>query len=347
MKMSFAPTGKSRWNFITPLLNLRYQEYLWENANNKLNDDLKIGQLIKQLDLYYQTQKAELANQFLLQRKTAKIHLLDRDLFDIKESAAGAVESPFFEIALQVHRLLRSESSRIEDFRQLMAFISENELQIDFKAIKNFYAYLRSYCTLLIDEGHTELVPVLFELFKSDLEKGYLLDGDQMHPNTYLNFVQIALRANEVTWAFQFTEKFKHNIIGDPEGDFFYKFNHASCLLAKGELEKALETVPFDHSSVFFQLMARRLELKAYYESKSDLLSYKIDSFRKFVERTAPKTVAANIQTMNMNFAHLLTQLSQSPLKDAKRSVQLVSRIMGKQWICERSWLLEKARELE
>lgn len=338
---------KESVDFHFALLNLRKQEYLWENANNKLNNDLKIGQLLKQLDLYYLTQKAELTNQLLLQRKATKINLADQALFDIQNYGTSSIESPFFEIALQIHRLLLSDSAQVADFRQLMTSIPKNEDQIDPNSVGTFFIYLRSYCTLLIDEGHTELVPVLLELYKSDLEKGRVLDQGKIHPNTYLNIVQIALRANESNWALQFTEQFKHNIIGDQETNFFYKFNYASCLLAKGDLEKAIEAVPFDHNSIFFQLMARRLELKVYYEQKSDLLSYKIDSFRKFVERTAPKTVAPNILTMNMNFAHLLTQLSQSPLKNAKRSAQLVARILGKQWIGERSWLLEKARELE
>jgi len=93
--------------------------------------------------------------------------------------------------------------------------------------------------------------------------------------------------------------------------------------------------------------MTRRLELKAYYELNSELFTYKLDAFRKFIERTAPKSIAANLRTMNLNFIHVLNQLIQSPPKDKDRAAKILRRIKEKTLICDRSWLMEKANALK
>ena len=117
-------------------------------------------------------------------------------------------------------------------------------------------------------------------------------------------------------------------------------------MLAEKKFNDCLDYIPDTAPSSFYQLFAKRIELKAYYELRSDLLPYKIDSFRKFVERTAPKSVADNLQAMNMAFAQILNQLFQTPFKDPKRSAKLLERIEGKKIICDRNWLIEKAKEL-
>ena len=93
-------------------------------------------------------------------------------------------------------------------------------------------------------------------------------------------------------------------------------------------------------------MLARLLEIKIYYELESDLLHYKIFAFRKYIERTAPKSLSAKLRKMNLHFLNLLLQICQSPAHDKKRSERLVARIMEKPLVSERAWLLEKARAL-
>ena len=76
------------------------------------------------------------------------------------------------------------------------------------------------------------------------------------------------------------------------------------------------------------------------------MLLYKLDAFRKFIVRTAPKTIAANLREMDLNFLNILLQLAQSPPKDKIRSAKLVERIERKKLVADRAWLIEKAKEL-
>ncbi len=92
--------------------------------------------------------------------------------------------------------------------------------------------------------------------------------------------------------------------------------------------------------------MARRLELKIYYELQSELLPSKIDAFKMYISRAGNKTFSPNLSELFTNFGNFVLQLSQSLPGDKKRSEQLISRIEAKKLVGERGWLLEKAREL-
>jgi hypothetical protein len=116
--------------------------------------------------------------------------------------------------------------------------------------------------------------------------------------------------------------------------------------LRRKRFEEAIDHLPDASSSTYYHHMVRRLELKIYYELRSDLLLYKIDAFRKYIERTLHKTISANLWAMDLNFLNILIQLNQSPLKNKARSARLIARIESKKALADRPWLLEKAREL-
>jgi Sporulation control protein len=127
---------------------------------------------------------------------------------------------------------------------------------------------------------------------------------------------------------------------------FFYKLNMAYCHFAEGDFDAALDWVPEVPSSSHYHHMVRRLEIKIYYEQDSDLLLYKLDAFRKFLERTASKVISAPLREMDLNFTHIVSQLAQSPPKDKARSARLQARISAKKLLADRAWLMEKARQL-
>jgi hypothetical protein len=256
-------------------------------------------------------------------------------------------ESSILKMIRMVGRLLQKERPEVVDFKQLLELIIEIQSQLPSSVLKSYYTYLRNVCTLLIDSGRLEYVPILHQIQKRNLEDGYFNIEDRIHVNAYLNIVQIALRAKEINWAFEVTESFKDRVYGEEQERFFYHINLAYCLFAESKFEEALRYIPDVQFSPHYYLMTRRLELKAYYELGSDLLPYKMDSFRKFIERTAPKSIATNVRAMNLNFIYILNQLSQSPPKDRKRAEKILQRIEERPQLCERTWLIEKANSLK
>ncbi|MBC7776962.1 MAG: hypothetical protein H7246_16140 [Phycisphaerae bacterium] len=319
------------------------EEHEWESVNNQAKGDLNIPEVISRLDMFFYSYRTELLNRYLLQQKVAQLPNLESGDANI---LLFQQKSDLLKISKRVNDLLNNDLPTIEEFHDLMQDLKAKEKNLSFQTLVQFYAYLRSSCSLLINGGHLDFIPTLHEIHKDNLERRYILVNGEITHSSYLNLVQIATRAKDYEWALKFTEDYKALIIGGDEDNFFYGFNIAQCHFAEGKFEEALDHLPDAPSSSHYHQMVRRLELKIYFELKSDLLLYKLDAFRKYIERTAHKTIAASYRTLNLNFLNILLQLSQSPPKDKARSALLVERIEEKKLLAERTWLLEKARAL-
>jgi hypothetical protein len=317
--------------------------HLWESNYNQFRGDLYIPNLIYDLELYYRNYRTELINRYLNQQKGPQLP----DLVWInKEDSFWQAKSVLLRIATGINTIMGKSQPTVEEFQHFMHFLQNDGSTLSFQTLAQFYAYLRNTCTLLIDGGNLEFIPLLHEIHKDNLEKQYFFINGEMSPHAYINLVQVATRARQTGWAKKFTEDYKGLIIGSDENQFFYRLNMAQCLFAESNFDDALSHIPDTPSASYYHHIARRLELKIYYELGSELLSYKIEAFRKFSERTASKLIATNLKTLDINFIHFLHQLSQSPKKDKKRSALLIERINNKKLVAERTWLLEKAKEL-
>lgn len=326
------------------LLKIAREEYEWESAHNNYLGDLGITDLIQQLDLFYITYRTDLSNRILLQQKVANLARLDSTH---KEDGVFEFSSSLLDVLKNLNQFLQKDIPDASDFQEFANILKANQDKLPADVIKTYSTFLRNLCTLLIDSGKLEFVPILHQIHRNSLAEGNLIFGNKIENNSYLNIVQIAIRAKEVAWAKEFTEQYKHLIYGGDQDGFIYRYSMASCLFAEGQFNQALEQLPGESSSTYYQLMIRRLELKAYFELDSELLTYKLDAFRKFIERTAPKSIATDLRTMNLNFIYILNQLIQSPPKDKSRAAKILKRIEEKRLICDRSWLMEKANALK
>ena len=83
------------------------------------------------------------------------------------------------------------------------------------------------------------------------------------------------------------------------------------------------------------------MELKAYFETDSELLPYRVDSYKMYVSRASKKVISPKIKELEKNFVNILLQLSQSPISDKERFKKIRRRIQDKIHIAEKTWLLE------
>lgn len=319
------------------------EEHNWHLYFNKVKGGLHLPELIHHFDLYFQNYRTDRINRYLLQQKGANLPDLNFNIASLEDNLA---ESPFLQLSKNIRDVLKNDYPTMEDTQNLLQFLQQNEAGFSFETLDNTYAYLRSFCTMLINSGDLGFVPILHEINKDNLERGYFFQDGGIPPNSYANLVQVAIRAHDVEWAKKMTEEYKERIIGSDDREFFYQMNMAFCHFAAGELDAALDVLPDTSSSSHYHHMIRRLEIKIYYEKGSDLLHYKMDAFRKYLERTAPKTIAAPLREMDVNFINIILQLVQSPPKDKARAERLKARIQSKKMLAERGWLLEKVNQL-
>jgi hypothetical protein len=324
-------------------LMMAEEKHELKSIQNQVNGDLGIPELITSLDLYYFNYRKELFNRYLLQQKGIPLPDLDHE---IKSTQYFQDSSLLFLISSRIGELLSKDRPSPEEFQDLLQLLKEHERRIPFQTQAQLFVYLRNLCTLLINSGQIAFAEILHQIHQDNLDRGLFFINGEISPHSYINIVQIAIRVKEYAWAKEFTDTFKQKIIGGDKEQFFYRFNLSHCLFAEGKLEEALDHLPEPSSHSHYHGTIRRLELKIYYELRSDLLNYKLYAFRKYFERTATKSVPANHRSMYIEFFNILLQLSQSPLKDKARSERLIERIQKKKLLADRAWLLEKAKEL-
>lgn len=338
------------WYLTKYLISL--EENVWEmqNGRGRGGGDMGLGEVISNLNLFFQVQQLEMLNRFLLLQRATSVEsppVVVEALLSPPPSAHFFEQSPLLAITEKIHRLLRQEQPEVEGFRELMGLLAGSESQLSPEALQTFYAYLRNFCTLLIDAGNDEMSDVLHQLHRDNLVRGYFYSEEKISANAVLNIMIIAIRAENLDWAEQFLENHRQRIIGENSTHDFYKINLALCLFAKNKFADALDLIPFSSTNTAYHLMARRLELKIYYELDSELLPSKLDAFRMYVRRAGSTTFSPTLAELYNNFGNLVHQITQSIPGDLKRCEQLIRRIKSKKLVAERNWLLEKVEDLK
>ncbi|MDX1912474.1 MAG: hypothetical protein SFV22_13350 [Saprospiraceae bacterium] len=337
--------------------NSLYYQFLLENTlhldecyKNQKKGDLNVPNVIKALDIYYLTNRISTLNRFLLQQKATKI--------EIPESLKSVIKGiklpddysnyPVLQANFDIFNLLNKEVPNLSEIRALFVLIKNEEQRLDEESLQEFYSYLRSLTILLLasDVEQIEIDQTLHELYKDNLRRGYLHYEGKLHPSRYLAVSNNAIRIKNYDWAIEFIEKYKNDLIGENESRDIYRMNLADYLFAVGRFEECLENIPPTSPFLDYQLKGKRLELKALYELRSDLLPYKLDAFKMFLSRTSQKLLSEHQRRIHGDFANFLNQLLHSIPGDKKRAERIEERIREKKQSAEWRWLLEKAIEL-
>jgi hypothetical protein len=325
------------------------EEHEWSSYFNNGKDSLALPDLVQNLDLFYLTVRTELKNRFVLQQIIAPFETPEVFKLEIDNTPLSAYYeqiSPLLAIRKEIHRLFSKPSPEKQDFEKLLDLISLHEHSISQELIPELYTYIRNFCTVLINNGHSEINEVQHKIHQDNLSRGFFYYDGLIHPYAFLNITLIALNTKNIEWAKHFVASHRHKIVGKDETEDLYSLCLALCFFEAKQYDLALQHLTFPALYPAFLLQARRLELKIYFETQSPLLSHKIDAFRKYLERTAQKTTAVAHRDRHLKFVNFLLQLAQSRSKDAYRSRQLIKRIEAKKPVADRMWLLEKAREM-
>jgi hypothetical protein len=328
---------------------LMLEEHEWSSYFNNGKDSLAIPDLVQNLDLFYFSERVEFKNRYILQQNLAPFETQEIFTLEIENTPLSAYYeqiSPLLAIRKEIHRLFSKSLPEKQDFEKLLDLISLHEHCISQELIPELYTYIRNFCTILINNGHSEIYEVQHKIHQDNLSRGFFYYDGLIPPHAFLNITLVALSTKNIEWAKHFVTSHRHKIVGKDEIEDLYSLCLALCFFEAKQFDLALQHLTFPTLYPVFLLQARRLELKIYFETQSPLLSHKIDAFRKHLERTAQKTTAISQRDRHLKFVNFLLQLAQSRLKDANRSRQLIKRIEAKKPVADRIWLLEKAHEL-
>ena len=333
-------------------LHLEHAIHVQQSYDNRKKGDLNIPSVLHNLDMFYHLYRLEHLNYFLLQCKMTNLDISGDIALALRESPLPErylEESSYLLIQYKIFCLLQSPNPSLAEFEALNDLLKQHEPFLEKSMLEQYYAYLRNICVLLIASGAEELYHILHQIQRDNLEHGILyLEGKQgqLSPSAVLNLVTNGLIVRNYEWVAEFLESHKNRILGDNETHDLYRTNVACYLFAVGKFEEALDYIPQASPYVDYHLVARRLELRIYYELDSDLLPYKIDAFKMYLSRSSHKFLSPALRGRNGDFVNLLFQLSHIQPGNRERARRVLQRIEENKGVSERKWLLEKARQL-
>ncbi|MCC6461102.1 MAG: hypothetical protein IT260_11565 [Saprospiraceae bacterium] len=228
----------------------------------------------------------------------------------------------------------------------LRAFWQDLETQAPLlppELLRSLFGYARNHCTWQFNHGRTEFAALNLELFKACWQRNLLLDNGKIQAATYLNLVQAGLIGRDFEWLDAVMPQCRERIVGVPAPAELYNYTRANCLYHRQAYEPALELLREASDDLFNNLMARKLELKIYYETDSPLLDSKLDSFKLFIFRQGKKHLPPDIFQMNNTFIDLLRSLTNFATAGPKaRVAKLLQKLDAETLVAERQWLREQ-----
>ncbi|HLP94671.1 MAG TPA: hypothetical protein VK168_11580 [Saprospiraceae bacterium] len=338
--------------YFKQLIEIENIIHEYECISNQKKGDLNITKLLFSIEIKNKLDYVTLFNRLLLQQRISKIDVPSKlhetiNSFTIEEESLQ--ESPILEANFKIFKLLRNILPEPSGIRELLDFIKKFESEIDQESLQEFYAYARNLCVIHMnnDIENKEIGYILNTLYKDNLERGLLHYNGKLHPSRYWAVSSNAIRVKDFNWAKKFIEQYKDQIIGENDTKDIYRLNMANYLFYIGEYSTCLDFIPATSLFLDYQLHGKRLEVMALYESKSELLPYKLDAFKVFLSRTSPKILAEDVRQLNADFVNFLFQIVSSIPGDLKRADTVIRRINEKKRVAEWRWLMDKAVELK
>ncbi len=333
-----------------------YNEYLIEDEelefecqNNLKDSDLNLGDTLQSFNIYYVVTKLEYFTLLLSQGKHIKlgldnVELLD-ELFKLIQQH-NYLDIPLISIYYQIILVLQEPTSD-SHFMRFKQLLDKHHAVLPINDLKAFQAHVRNYYLEKINKGETKYVNDVLHLYKKHLDQGTLYYDGKLHPSTIQNIVTYGLRLKEYDWVNKFLKTHQHKIMGTNYPENVYYFNLANVLFYQKKYDNALDHLSDKYEDIFYNISARRLRIKIYYEEKSDLLFSEIDSFAMYISRLGKRQIVQNVRDVNNRFVSFLRKLlNPKTFKNKDRIDQLCTMIMQSEGVAEKEWLLGKLEEL-
>ena len=258
------------------------------------------------------------------------------------------LQQPIWQIYLYILQCYK-QPDNTSVYQQLKLLLTNCGHQLDPEEARGVYSHIQNYCIRRINIGKLDYLQELFDLYQQQLYSGLILHEGELDHTSFKNIVTVGLRLKSYDWVSHFMESYREHV---QEGfrDNVYHFCKADMYYSQGEHQQAirlLNTVTF--TDVFYQLSARTLLIKLYFEmQENESLYYALNAFERFLRRD--KRVARGRRESERNFITCCRRLAKlrgrQPLLTKadfllrKQKLQTRMQAIGK--ISNLVWLNEK-----
>lgn len=322
----------------------------WSGANYNGKDDTNLFKTIASFYEYSLAQEFEHINSLLVTTKVSKIEIPEQLMQRINTILADTqnTENNLLKSYQKTLQILIKPTPEEADFWDFMDFLNKIEDTLSIESLKYFYTHLRNFCTSCFNNGAENMRPVLHEIHKQSLNRGYFYFYGKIYPNTILTITRIALSTNNFQWVSDLLKIHKNLIIGElPDGEY-YNSILAMYQFATGRFEDALKSLPINTlKNVNYQITNKLTEIKCFYELGSELVIFKLEAFKVYLSRNTQKVLSLEQQQGYTKFVSAMYQVIQCTKGDSKKIIKILKKLNEPGTIQDRTWLLSKIEALE
>ena len=204
-----------------------------------------------------------------------------------------------------------------------------------------------------VNEGKTEFIPIVFELYRSAVENQLFLNRSPLTETTYLNICTYGAFCNEAHWTKRFIKSHNH-LLAMEDRKRARKMGNALFLFYTGNFEKAFHAFnevqgnDYGYKLRIRSLSARcLLELQLKYGNTYKTLLSKTKSNKLFLYRNKDLALPVRNGYINMNTAILkIADLNLARQNKRLLKAHLLKWINSRQHLATKAWLIKKIEAL-
>lgn len=315
-----------------------------EQANMVQNASANLQETSDALERWFIAEKMQIANAMLAHQRLYKtvnyekgmledvmMYIENRQLF-----VEPAIAAQYYSYKTITEPLEVQYFDSLEDFihEKIAGYFTVDET-------RELYRTALNYCAIKANQGNLDFCRKALRFYRSGVEKGYLLENNQITRYTFGNAVGFAIRIGEFEWAEQFIERFQHHL-DEKEQHSIVNFNLSRVYFEKGLYDKAQDLLTqFEYDDMLFNIIAKTMLLKIYYEKDEfDAFESLLESMRTYLQRKEALDPARKASFKNM--ISLMKKLLHLNIYSKAQRDKFRETVVKTNPLAEREWLLKQ-----
>ncbi|MBI1228314.1 MAG: hypothetical protein GC192_23975 [Bacteroidetes bacterium] len=325
-------------NFYQTRYQLRWEQYHTATADNP-SEKLPLVEIASDFDQFYLSTRLRLiclaAAQMGVYQAESQL-VVEAEILSMAQKSAWS-EVPAVAIYLHCYRMLKSpeEETHFRNFKKLL--LGSSDL-FGSEELRGLYLLAINYAIKRLNEGQKSYFREGFDLYKSGLATGHILENGVLSRFTYHNVVAMGLQLGELDWVNFFIHEYK-NTLERSYRESSFSFNLARLEYTRRRFDAVLELLQkANYRDPLLNLAAKTLLLKTWYElGEHDLLQSHLDAMRNYIRR---KRVIGYHRTNYLNIVRFADKLLKINWMNEKEVEGLRASLKEEEVLTEREWLL-------
>lgn len=229
-------------------------------------------------------------------------------------------------------------------FQKMMNYLRDYAKKFPAQEIRELYLLAINYTIKKLNIGSQWHLEKAYELYKTGITEGYLLEDDVLTPFTYNNMVSIGIQMKHYEWVETFLYEYKDSIILEHRESIFQECL-AKLYYAQKHYKKAQQLLVQIQVKDILRILSCKVMLsRIYYETKEfNALESLLDSLKMYLRR---KEVPGYHKENYSNIIRYLQKLIRVNPFDKEAKAKLKMDILNAKILSTRSWLLEQLEEI-